>query len=423
MDPLRYEWKLRRLTDRRNDVARALYQLLCSGAMHAHALCTRVDSAGTISVTPPKNVRDLYSASLDILNCVGNAAEKAARSALYAIMWWSGQLGAVQSRSRPLPHRPIALCSDGTFSVHNCKVGRGAATAGEPSASVVYDSLQDAPSRPPEVKMLGKGEFANTKGIGRKVVAIHGLAHAESYAIDLAWDLVARFGFERAKGSSKQIAAEGEADMGSSDGPGHEGLASGTIIPGSSCTETSASSGAGAGQAERAPSSGSKPPTLCVGAVRQCMPTEFLDDWVQVGAEETMHFQGWAESLRRRGHEYGCIAATPSLWDAAGGSRGSLAARLVAVHMTHEARGLDVFPGMHGRLSRSQAPSDKADAGMLKRNATDEVGHVGAGVRWFKWTFEHGDRGPEVHDLVALGAESAAAGGPALGASSSGAAG
>jgi len=98
-----------------------------------------------------------------------------------------------------------------------------------------------------------------------------------------------------------------------------------------------------------------------------------------------MHFYGWSCSLERRGSHYGAIASTPSLWDAAGGSRGSLVARLVAVHMTHEARGLDVFSGMHARLSRSQAEGDIADASMLLRNATDEVGHVGAGVKWFRY--------------------------------------
>ena len=117
---------------------------------------------------------------------------------------------------------------------------------------------------------------------------MHGLEHAERYAIHLAWDLVARFGCER-------------------------------------------------------------------------RPDE--------------HGEGLAESW----------ATLAGGKDAAGGSRGSLAARLVAVHMTHEARGLDVFPGMHARLSKSQASGDIADASMLLRNATDEVEHVRAGVKWFRY--------------------------------------
>lgn len=172
-------------------------------------------------------------------------------------------------------------------------------------------AVPDSPARPvaPDVK----GSRVRS---GKMRSMLHGVCHAESYAIDLMWDSVARF-------------AEDDGEGG------------------------------------------------------QAPPREFFDEWVTIASDEARHFLGWASHIKSRySTEYGDLPTHEMLWEVAFATRHSLRARLAVVHLVHEARGLDVAPTMRARCIKAQ---DVLAAEMLDRNITDEVRHVNAGVRWFKY--------------------------------------
>ncbi|WP_425450446.1 ferritin-like domain-containing protein [Virgifigura deserti] len=54
----------------------------------------------------------------------------------------------------------------------------------------------DRPARPARPDLLAPRDMPKRKGSGRRVALLHALAHIELNAIDLAWDLVARFADE-----------------------------------------------------------------------------------------------------------------------------------------------------------------------------------------------------------------------------------
>lgn len=170
--------------------------------------------------------------------------------------------------------------------------------------------MPDFPTRPdrpellPPNRMPRRGKAGSAAG---RIALLHALAHIEFSAIDLAFDLIGRFG----------------------DG----------------------------------------------------MPAAFIDDWMTVGTEEAMHFALLDRRLRSLGSHYGALPAHEGLWDAAHETRGDLAARLAVVPLVLEARGLDVTPLMIERLRNG---GDERSARILSRIASDEVGHVTAGIRWFE---------------------------------------
>ncbi len=143
-----------------------------------------------------------------------------------------------------------------------------------------------------------------------RIALLHALAHIELNAIDLAWDIVARF-----------AAAE--------------------------------------------------------------LPREFCDDWVRVAAEEAEHHALLAERLTAFGAAYGDLPAHDGLWQAAEATAHDLLARLAVVPLVLEARGLDVTHDMIARLARH---GDGESATVLRRIYSDEIGHVGTGLRWFEFS-------------------------------------
>lgn len=172
-------------------------------------------------------------------------------------------------------------------------------------------TIPDKPNRPTADNV--KGSRIRT---GTMRSMLHGVCHAESYAIDLMWDSVARF----------------------ADGDGEGGPAP---------------------------------------------PREFFDEWVGIASDEARHFLGWARHIKDKySTEYGDLPTHEMLWDVAYATRHSLRARLAVVHLVHEARGLDVAPVMRARCVKAQ---DVPAAEMLDRNIIDEIRHVNAGVRWFKY--------------------------------------
>jgi len=117
-------------------------------------------------------------------------------------------------------------------------------------------------------------------------------------------------------------------------------------------------------------------------------PSAFVDDWVAVGADEAMHFALLDRRLQTLGSAYGELPAHDGLWEAAAATAGDPLARLAVVPMVLEARGLDVTPAA---VARFEAAGDGRSAAILGRIYRDEIRHVAAGSRWFKWGCEsHG---------------------------------
>jgi uncharacterized ferritin-like protein (DUF455 family) len=70
----------------------------------------------------------------------------------------------------------------------------------------------------------------------------------------------------------------------------------------------------------------------------------------------------------------------------------SCLARMALVPRVLEARGLDVTPGMIARL---RTAGDGATADILEMILREEVPHVAAGTRWFRYCCEREGRDPD----------------------------
>jgi uncharacterized ferritin-like protein (DUF455 family) len=123
-------------------------------------------------------------------------------------------------------------------------------------------------------------------------------------------------------------------------------------------------------------------------------PRGFVDDWMNVGADEAMHFALLDRRLKALGSRYGALPAHAGLWEAAHATRGNALARLAVVPMVLEARGLDVTPATRDRF---RAAGDDATARILHRILSDEIRHVGAGVRWFRHGCDMAGSAPAEH--------------------------
>lgn len=173
----------------------------------------------------------------------------------------------------------------------------------------------DRPSRPNQPELKSPTDMPRRKagGVKGRAALLHAVAHIELNAIDLAWDMVARFG--------------GDPMFRSDTG-------------------------------RRA----------------------FVSDWVRIGAEEATHFRMVSERLATLGARYGDFPAHDGLWDAAEKTKGDILGRLAIAPMVLEARGLDVTPAMAKKLRDA---GDEDSAAVLDIIYQDEIGHVGAGAKWF----------------------------------------
>lgn len=93
--------------------------------------------------------------------------------------------------------------------------------------------------------------------------------------------------------------------------------------------------------------------------------------------------------LRKRlndfGRDYGDYDAHNGLWEMTEKTAHSALERMALVPRVLEARGLDVTPGMIDKL---RALRDDATADILDVILREEIGHVAAGSRWFRWYCE-----------------------------------
>lgn len=115
------------------------------------------------------------------------------------------------------------------------------------------------------------------------------------------------------------------------------------------------------------------------------MPHAFYADWVQVAHDEARHFVMLRTRLREFGRDYGDYDAHNGLWEMAEKTAHSALERMALVPRVLEARGLDVTPGMIEKLRQL---GDDATADILVVILREEVGHVAAGSRWFRWHCE-----------------------------------
>lgn len=124
----------------------------------------------------------------------------------------------------------------------------------------------------------------------------------------------------------------------------------------------------------------------------ETLPRAFADDWMRVADEEGKHFMMLHARLGELGGDYGDLPAHDGLWEAAADTAHDLAARLAVVPLVHEARGLDVTPATVEALDRA---GDDASARLLEAIYRDEIGHVAAGSRWFRYIAAQRGEAPE----------------------------
>ncbi|XP_033725016.1 uncharacterized protein HI_0077-like [Pecten maximus] len=209
-------------------------------------------------------------------------------------------------------------------------------------------SPPDQPSRDPQLNIVAPGkERKRGKGATQssRISNLHSLANIEQWAIDLSWDIVARF---RCLASSNHT----ETDH-TPDGQGQQ------------------------------------------------LPKEFFDDFVKVACDEAKHFLLLSDRLKELDSHFGALTVHNGLWESATETMDCVLARLAIVHMVHEARGLDVQPKT---LAKFASQKDVKSVDVLKVIYSDEITHVAAGLRWFTYVCQHHSPPleciPTFHDMV-----------------------
>ncbi len=122
------------------------------------------------------------------------------------------------------------------------------------------------------------------------------------------------------------------------------------------------------------------------------MPREFYDDWVRIADEEATHFELLQHCLHGTNHRYGDFVAHNGLWEMAQKTAFDPLVRMALVPRVLEARGLDVTPGIAKKL---RTRGDECAVNALEIILRDEIGHVAAGSRWFKYLCEKRGLEPE----------------------------
>src|SRR5690606_17392668 len=107
--------------------------------------------------------------------------------------------------------------------------------------------------------------------------------------------------------------------------------------------------------------------------------------WLRGANHEAGHFILLPDRLRGLGHDYGDFDAHNGLWEMCEKTAHDGLARMALVPRVLEARGLDVTPGMIARL---RTLGDLHTVEILEVILGEEVAHVAAGSRWYRWYCE-----------------------------------
>ena len=122
------------------------------------------------------------------------------------------------------------------------------------------------------------------------------------------------------------------------------------------------------------------------------LPPDYYVDWVRVADDEARHFVLLRDRLRELGFDYGDFDAHNGLWEMCEKTAHDGMARMALVPRVLEARGLDVTPGMIVKL---RSLGDTATVAILELILREEVAHVAAGSRWFRWFCERRELEPD----------------------------
>jgi uncharacterized ferritin-like protein (DUF455 family) len=112
------------------------------------------------------------------------------------------------------------------------------------------------------------------------------------------------------------------------------------------------------------------------------MPNDFYTDWVRIAQEEAKHFMLLREHLVSMGFDYGDFPAHNALWEMAERTKDDVLARMGIVPRTLEARGLDASPAVKNKLIGA---GDHRAGQILDLILEEEIGHVAAGNRWYRY--------------------------------------
>ncbi|BFI96451.1 MAG: ferritin-like domain-containing protein [Rhodanobacter sp.] len=124
------------------------------------------------------------------------------------------------------------------------------------------------------------------------------------------------------------------------------------------------------------------------------MPDGYYRDWARCAHDEARHFALLSARLAELGYAYGDFDAHNGLWEMAEKTAHSDIARMALVPRVLEARGLDVTPGMIERLRHA---GDESTIAVLEVILREEVAHVAAGTRWYRWCCERDGVDPVEH--------------------------
>ncbi len=112
------------------------------------------------------------------------------------------------------------------------------------------------------------------------------------------------------------------------------------------------------------------------------LPASFYLDFLRIADDESRHLRWCLQRLSELDSFYGVIPAHNLLWEAGKATRTDLLARLVAIPMVQEARGLDAGPRLVNKL---KGAGDPRSAGIVQQIALEERAHVAVGVYWFHY--------------------------------------
>ena len=122
------------------------------------------------------------------------------------------------------------------------------------------------------------------------------------------------------------------------------------------------------------------------------LPQAYYADWIRIADEERYHFGLVRDHLQQLGFDYGDFPAHNGLWETAQKTAEDVLLRMALVPRILEARGLDVNPGIMEKL---RSIGDSESVQILEIILRDEVGHVEAGTRWFRYVCEQRNLNPD----------------------------
>ncbi|KAI9193662.1 uncharacterized protein BJ171DRAFT_524746 [Polychytrium aggregatum] len=188
---------------------------------------------------------------------------------------------AVKILHSPDPYEKVRLTFQAVDLWNSESIEVGACAP--PERPVRHDRLNFI--APNKTKRLGKGGSLESR-----IAILHSLANIEQWAIDLAWDIIARFSSTSVVDSTGRV---------------------------------------------------------------HTLPREFFTDFVRVAGEEAKHFGFLQDRLEALGVKFGDLAVHAGLWESALETSDLLLNRLAIVHMVHEARGLDVNPQTISKFAKA----------------------------------------------------------------------